>query len=178
MNNMKFIRYFPEGSHLIGVVIDVLCRRQSQFVRKKIWTYDTQLKLLTPILHFCSKHLLGESHHQKIDIDILLIVINIRILDKRRPELRTEIIIPYIHSSEVFYHRTCVAVSLCHIVDDVRHWCTLFLFTSIVYEGRIVNQTTDVVFVALLVPTFIVGTIIFLVVAIVVLFRIFKKLKK
>ena len=96
-------------------------------------------------------------------------------MNERRSELLTEIIIPYIHPSEAFRHRTCVTIIyFCHIVDAIRHWCTLFIFTIIFKEGRIVKQTADIVFVAILVPTFTVGTVIFLVIAIVVVVRIFK----
>ena len=100
MSNMQFVRHFLEGSLLIQVITDVLCRRQSQFIRQQFWAYNDQFKPLTTILHFWSEHPLRKMYYQKIDIDVLLIVFNICILNKRRPELHREIIIPYMHPTK------------------------------------------------------------------------------
>ena len=91
---MQFVRHFLEGSLFIQVITDVLCRRQSQFIRQQFWAYNDQFKPLTTILHFWSEHPLRKIYYQKIDIDVLLIVFNICILNKRRPELRREIMTP------------------------------------------------------------------------------------
>ena len=169
MSNMQLVKDFVEGSHLIGVIIDVLCRRQSQFVEKQLQAYNIQFKTFTLILHFWLKCLLGKCHCNKINVNILLIVFNVSILDKRRPKFCQEIITLHMHP--IFCHSTCIAVSLWHLIHDVRHWCSRFSF--VVQEGRVFYQTADIVFVALLVPTFTGETVVFLDIAIVVLFRVF-----
>ena len=87
MSNMQLVKDFVEGSHLIGVIIDVLCRRQSQFVEKQLQAYNIQFKTFTLILHFWLKCLLGKCHCNKINVNILLNVFNVSILDKRHPKL-------------------------------------------------------------------------------------------